>query len=272
MTAVDTARAAEPRPSRSIAELTGFEFVAGLAAGTIPRPPMAETLPFTLLAPDEGKVSLMARPEPRFFNLTRTVHGGWIMTMLDTVMALAPTRHSHRASTLPRTRPRPSSSVRSAPTAATSASWATWCRAAAPSSRWKGASRTPRASSTPMAHRRASSSAGATDGRQRDGEPVGDGAPPDRRTGLPARGSGCHRRAGDQYHPAVIPADGRRSRGLRQGSGPPAQQLLRGLRLRTARGRALSDRFGRAKLVLGGLAVSRGGRGASCAPSPPPFP
>jgi len=89
MTAVDTARAAEPVPPRSIAELTGFEFVAGLAAGTIPRPPMAETLPFTLLAPDDGRVSLMARPEPRFFNLTRTVHGGWIMTMLDTVMALA---------------------------------------------------------------------------------------------------------------------------------------------------------------------------------------
>jgi uncharacterized protein (TIGR00369 family) len=53
------------------------------------RPPMAETLPFTLLPPEEGKVGLVAIPEPRFCNLTNTVHGGWIMTMLDTVMALA---------------------------------------------------------------------------------------------------------------------------------------------------------------------------------------
>ncbi|RFB76685.1 PaaI family thioesterase [Methylovirgula sp. 4M-Z18] len=50
---------------------------------------MAETLPFTLLPPAEGKVELLATPEPRFCNLTNTVHGGWIMTMLDTVMSLA---------------------------------------------------------------------------------------------------------------------------------------------------------------------------------------
>jgi uncharacterized protein (TIGR00369 family) len=50
---------------------------------------MAETFPFTLLPPEEGKVGLRAIPEPRFCNLTNTIHGGWIMTMLDTAMALA---------------------------------------------------------------------------------------------------------------------------------------------------------------------------------------
>ncbi|MDG4878061.1 PaaI family thioesterase [Mesorhizobium sp. WSM4935] len=81
-----------PGAAGSIAELAGWsglELVAGLADGSIRRPPMAETLPFTLLAPEEGKVELLATPEPRFCNLTNTVHGGWIMTMLDTVMALA---------------------------------------------------------------------------------------------------------------------------------------------------------------------------------------
>lgn len=76
----------------SISELagcSGLELVARLADGSIRRPPMAETLPFTLLPPEEGKVGLLATPEPRFCNLTNTVHGGWIMTMLDTVMALA---------------------------------------------------------------------------------------------------------------------------------------------------------------------------------------
>jgi uncharacterized protein (TIGR00369 family) len=76
----------------SITELagsSGFELVAGLADGSIRRPSMAETLPFTLLAPEEGKVELMATPELRFCNLTNPVHGGWIMTMLDTAMSLA---------------------------------------------------------------------------------------------------------------------------------------------------------------------------------------
>ena len=79
-------------PAVSISELTecsGLEFVARLAEGSVRRPPMADTLPFTLLAPEKGKVVLLATPEPCFGNLTNTVHGGWIMTMLDTVMALA---------------------------------------------------------------------------------------------------------------------------------------------------------------------------------------
>ena len=72
-----------------LADWSGLELVARLADGSIPRPPMAETLPFTLLPPEEGKAGLLATPEPRFCSLTYTVHGGRIMTMLDTVMALA---------------------------------------------------------------------------------------------------------------------------------------------------------------------------------------
>ena len=76
-------------PISELANCSGLELVVRLADGSIRRPPMAETLPFTLLPPEEGKVGLLATPEPRFSNLTNTVHGGWIMTMLDTVMALA---------------------------------------------------------------------------------------------------------------------------------------------------------------------------------------
>jgi acyl-coenzyme A thioesterase PaaI-like protein len=76
-------------PNSGLAECSGLELVARLADGSIGRPPMAETLPFTLLPPEEGKVGLLATPEPRFCNLTNTVHGGWIMPMVDTAMALA---------------------------------------------------------------------------------------------------------------------------------------------------------------------------------------
>jgi uncharacterized protein (TIGR00369 family) len=50
---------------------------------------MAETLPFSLLAPAEGEVELRAQPERRFLNLMNIIHGGWLMTMLDTAMGLA---------------------------------------------------------------------------------------------------------------------------------------------------------------------------------------
>jgi uncharacterized protein (TIGR00369 family) len=76
----------------SISELagcSGLELVARLADGSVRRPSMAETLPFTLLPPEQGEVRLLATPEARFCNLTNTVHGGWIMTMLDTAMSLA---------------------------------------------------------------------------------------------------------------------------------------------------------------------------------------
>jgi uncharacterized protein (TIGR00369 family) len=86
-------RAAEFRNATAlISELagrSGLELVAGLADGSIRRPSMAETLPFTLLPPEKGKIRLQATPDPRFCNLTNTIHGGWIMTMLDTAMSLA---------------------------------------------------------------------------------------------------------------------------------------------------------------------------------------
>ncbi len=69
--------------------MNGLEFVTALSQGTLPRPPMADLLPFTLLPPEDGHVELLAKPEARFLNMMKTVHGGWIMTMLDTSMSLA---------------------------------------------------------------------------------------------------------------------------------------------------------------------------------------
>ena len=90
MTKVSPAEArSATTPISELAGCSGLELVARLADGSIRRPPMAETLPFTLLPPEEGKVGLLATPEPRFCNLTNTLHGGWIMTVLDTAMALA---------------------------------------------------------------------------------------------------------------------------------------------------------------------------------------
>lgn len=69
--------------------LSGIEFVSALSEGLIERPPMARLLPFDLKSPAYGSVELVATPTSEFHNIIGTVHGGWIMTMLDTAMALA---------------------------------------------------------------------------------------------------------------------------------------------------------------------------------------
>ena len=124
----------------SVSELagcSGLELVSRLADGSMRRPSMAETLPFTLLPPEEGKIWLLATPEPRFYNLTNTVHGGWIMTMLDTAMALA----AHTTLSPGETCPSHETTAKFVrPISIDSGvmhSSAMWFRAAGPSSRWR---------------------------------------------------------------------------------------------------------------------------------------
>jgi uncharacterized protein (TIGR00369 family) len=73
----------------SLSALSGLEIVNAFADGRLPRPPMAETLPFTLHPPSAGRVELCAVPETRFLNPMGIVHGGWAMTMLDSAMGLS---------------------------------------------------------------------------------------------------------------------------------------------------------------------------------------
>jgi uncharacterized protein (TIGR00369 family) len=73
----------------SLSALSGLEIANAFADGRLPPPPMAETLPFTVLPPSAGRVELCAVPETRFLNPMGIVHGGWAMTMLDSAMGLS---------------------------------------------------------------------------------------------------------------------------------------------------------------------------------------
>ena len=53
-------------PISELAGCSGLELVARLADGSIRRPSMAETLPFTLLPPEKGMVELLATPSRVF--------------------------------------------------------------------------------------------------------------------------------------------------------------------------------------------------------------
>ena len=70
-------------------EMTGLEFVKGLADGTLPLNTIAGTLGYDITEADNGRVVVTAEPRYIHLNPAGTVHGGLAATMLDSCMGLA---------------------------------------------------------------------------------------------------------------------------------------------------------------------------------------
>ena len=70
-------------------EMSGLEFVQGLAAGTLPLNTMAQTLGYDIVEAEEGRVVVAAEPNGAHLNPAGTVHGGFAATLLDACMGLA---------------------------------------------------------------------------------------------------------------------------------------------------------------------------------------
>jgi uncharacterized protein (TIGR00369 family) len=70
-------------------EMTGLEFVQGLAAGTLPLNTIARTLGYDISEAASGRVVVTAEPKEIHLNPAGTVHGGLAATMLDSCMGLA---------------------------------------------------------------------------------------------------------------------------------------------------------------------------------------
>lgn len=70
-------------------EMTGLEFVQGLASGTLPHNTMAGTLGYQIVEAEKGRVVVTAVPKDTHLNPSGTVHGGLAATMLDSCMGLA---------------------------------------------------------------------------------------------------------------------------------------------------------------------------------------
>jgi uncharacterized protein (TIGR00369 family) len=70
-------------------EMTGLEFVRGLANGTLPLNTIAGTLGYDIVEAESGRVVVTAEPGERHLNPAGTVHGGLAATMLDSCMGLA---------------------------------------------------------------------------------------------------------------------------------------------------------------------------------------
>ena len=72
-----------------LAQMSGLEFIQGIAEGRLPAPPIAKTLNFKLETVREGEVSFVGSPTFEAMNPIGSIHGGWFGTILDSCMACA---------------------------------------------------------------------------------------------------------------------------------------------------------------------------------------
>jgi len=70
-------------------EMSGLEFVQGLANGALPMNTIAQTLGYDVVEAESGRVAVTLNPSGAHLNPWGTVHGGLTATLLDSCMGLA---------------------------------------------------------------------------------------------------------------------------------------------------------------------------------------
>lgn len=70
-------------------QMSGLEFVQGLATGTLPLNTIARTLGYDVVEAERGRVVIALVPTDAHLNPAGTVHGGLTATLLDSCMGLA---------------------------------------------------------------------------------------------------------------------------------------------------------------------------------------
>ena len=70
-------------------EMSGLEFVQGLASGALPLNTIAGTLGYDVVEAESGRVVITLVPTAAHLNPAGTVHGGLTATLLDSCMGLA---------------------------------------------------------------------------------------------------------------------------------------------------------------------------------------
>jgi uncharacterized protein (TIGR00369 family) len=70
-------------------EMSGLEFVQGLASGALPLNTIAQTLGYDVAEAESGRVVVTLEPNDDHLNPAGTIHGGLTATLLDSCMGLA---------------------------------------------------------------------------------------------------------------------------------------------------------------------------------------
>ena len=70
-------------------QMSGLEFVQGLATGALPLNTIAQTLGYDVIEAESGRVVITLVPTGAHLNPAGTMHGGLTATLLDSCMGLA---------------------------------------------------------------------------------------------------------------------------------------------------------------------------------------
>jgi uncharacterized protein (TIGR00369 family) len=71
------------------AHLSGLEFLQAIINGEHPAPPISRLMEFALVEAEHGRAVFEGRPSDRVYNPIGMVHGGYAMTLLDSVTGCA---------------------------------------------------------------------------------------------------------------------------------------------------------------------------------------
>jgi uncharacterized protein (TIGR00369 family) len=69
--------------------MSGKEFLQAIIEGRLPQPPIAKPLTFWMVEVGDGFAVFEGEPGPHLLNPMGTVHGGWALTLIDSVTGCA---------------------------------------------------------------------------------------------------------------------------------------------------------------------------------------
>ncbi len=76
-------------PLDVVARDGGLKVMQAMLAGELPAPPMAQTLRFSLVEVEEGRILFKGLPTHEHLNPLGAVHGGWTATVMDSALGCA---------------------------------------------------------------------------------------------------------------------------------------------------------------------------------------
>lgn len=72
-----------------IAGMTGLEIMRAAISGVLPRAPISGAMRFHLIEAEEGTCVFEGYPDASILNPLGTVHGGWVLTLIDSAAGCA---------------------------------------------------------------------------------------------------------------------------------------------------------------------------------------
>jgi len=76
-------------PTETAKTMLGLELLTAIMEGTLPAPPIQQTLDFRLVKVERGYSAFAGIPRFEYFNPIGSVHGGYTAALLDSCMACA---------------------------------------------------------------------------------------------------------------------------------------------------------------------------------------